>query len=51
MMRRRTYHTIQRWRVDVPDVVEEVAVRTQFADDHDGCVASVLRDADAELHI
>ena len=46
-----TYHTIERWRIDVPNVVEQVTIRAQLTDDHDRRLASVLRDAYPQLDV
>lgn len=48
-IRTRTYHFVQRRWIDIADVVEQVSIGTQLADDHDGRIARVLRYADAKL--
>ena len=49
MLENITYHAIKCRRVNVSDVIEQVTVGAQLADNHDRSVASVDRDADAKL--
>ena len=49
MLKKVTYHAIKCGRVNVSNVIEQVTVGAQLADNHDRSVASVDRDADAKL--
>ena len=49
MLENVTYHAIKCGRVNVSDVIEQVTVGAQLADNHDRSVASVDRDTDAKL--
>lgn len=44
-----TYDAIERRRGHVPDIIKEVTVGTQLADDHDRRHARVFRYADTKL--
>lgn len=46
---RSTYNSIKCWWVDISDVVKEVAIGTEFADDHDRSVLRVGRNAHTKL--
>ena len=49
MLENVTYHAIKCGRVNVSNVIKQVTVGAQLADNHDRSVASVDRDADAKL--
>lgn len=46
---RSTYDSVECWWVDISDVVEEVAIGTEFADDHDRSFLRVGRNAHTKL--
>jgi hypothetical protein len=45
-MEKIAYHTVERRRWYITDIVKEISVRAKLADDHDWRVACVLRNAD-----
>ncbi len=46
---RKTHDFVQRRRIGLPNIIKKIAIRAEFADDHNRGLLGIFRDADSKL--